>query len=305
MGAQSQKDLLAVLAECELVDRGIMHDSRDEFGVRLQLAVGMQTRSTDLALDYSAADLSSIAPIEDDQTLINDVTAARTDGSSYRYAIADGTLSTATVGLYDTSVELSLYRDTDLGDQASWRANLGTVDQPRFPDLSVDLARQNYTVSGALNASVLDLDIGDRVTISNPPPWMEADDIDQMIIGLSEVLDQRTHKITMVCAPNELWRIGIYGSARYESAGTYLSVALDPTTTAVDVSIPTGPGWGVSDGSYDVVVAGEAMTVTAVAGTAPTQTLTVTRSVNGIVKSHAAGSEVKLRRRYYYGWRYL
>jgi hypothetical protein len=305
MGTQPQKDLLAILAECELVDRGIMHDSRDELGIRLQLAVGMQTRSTDLALDYSAADLSSIVPVEDDQTLANDVTAVRTDGSSYRYAISDGTLGTATVGLYDTSVELSLYQDSDLGDQASWRANLGTVDQPRFPDLAVDLARTNYAASGPLSADTLDLDIGDRVTISNPPAWMEADDIDQMIIGLSETLDQRTHQITMVCAPNELWRIGIYGSARYESAGTYLSGALDSTSTSVDISIPTGPGWGVADGSYDVVVGGEAMTVTAVGGTAPTQTLTVTRSVNGIVKSHADGAEVKLRRRYYYGWKYL
>jgi hypothetical protein len=305
MGTQSQKSLLAILAECELVDRGIMHDSRDEFGIRLQLAIGMQTRNTDLALSYSATDLSSIVPVEDDQTLVNDVTAVRTDGSSYRYAIDDGMLGTTAVGVYDTSVELSLYRDTDLGDQASWRANLGTVDQPRFPDLSVDLARQNYAVSGPLNADTLDLDIGNRITITDPPPWMEADDIDQMVIGLSEVLDQRTHKITMLCAPNELWRIGIYGRARYESAGTYLSVALDSTTTSVDVNIPTGPGWGVADGSYDIVVGGEAMTVTAVAGTAPTQTLTVTRSANGIVKSHAVDAEVKLRRRYYYGWKFF
>jgi hypothetical protein len=305
MGTQSRRDLLAVLTECELTDRGILHDMRDRFGVKLRLAYGLQARPVDLTLDYSAADLSSIAPIEDDQNLVNDVTAVRTDGSSYRYAISDGTLGTATVGLYDTSVDLSLYRDTDLGDQASWRANLGTVDQPRFPDLSVDLARQNFVVSGPLSAAIRALDIGDRVKISNPPSWMEADDIDQLVVGMSEVLDQRTRKISLVCAPNELWRTASYGTARYESAGTYLSSGLDPTTTSVAVSIPTGPGWGVADGSYDVVVSGEAMTVTAVAGTAPTQTLTVTRSANGIVKSHAGGAEVKLRRRYYYGWRYV
>jgi hypothetical protein len=46
---------------------------------------------------------------------------------------------------------------------------------------------------------------------------------------------------------------------------------------------------------FDVYVGGERMTVSAIgADTANVQTFTVTRSVNGVVKSHDAGSPIRL-----------
>jgi hypothetical protein len=42
------------------------------------------------------------------------------------------------------------------------------------------------------------------------------------------------------------------------------------------------------------MIGGERMTVTAVTGSSSPQTLTVTRSVNGVVKSHATGVPVVL-----------
>ena len=43
------------------------------------------------------------------------------------------------------------------------------------------------------------------------------------------------------------------------------------------------------------------MTVTAVTGTGVSQTLTVTRSVNGIVKAHSSGVALDLAAPSYYG----
>lgn len=67
---------------------------------------------------------------------------------------------------------------------------------------------------------------------------------------------------------------------------------LDGARIVVDT--PTGPLWGDDDQPYDIYVAGERMTVTAVAGTSSPQLFTVTRSVNGVVKALVAGDEVRL-----------
>lgn len=65
------------------------------------------------------------------------------------------------------------------------------------------------------------------------------------------------------------------------------------TSTSRTMTVPE-PGWTHADGDYDVVIGGEVMTVTDVTGTPPTQTFTLVRSRNGVVKTHAAGEAVEL-----------
>lgn len=67
----------------------------------------------------------------------------------------------------------------------------------------------------------------------------------------------------------------------------------------VSVSITDTCAWAHDDGDYEVVVGGEVMRVAAVGavgGTYPsrTQTLSVFRAVNGVVKAHSAGSRLGL-----------
>ncbi len=56
------------------------------------------------------------------------------------------------------------------------------------------------------------------------------------------------------------------------------------------------PLWTTTAGDwpFDIEVGGERMTVTAVTGTSSPQTFTVTRSVNSVVKSQYAGTDVRL-----------
>jgi hypothetical protein len=49
-----------------------------------------------------------------------------------------------------------------------------------------------------------------------------------------------------------------------------------------------------ADWPFDILVGGERMTVTAISGASSPQTFTVTRSVNGIMKTHSAGESVTL-----------
>jgi hypothetical protein len=47
---------------------------------------------------------------------------------------------------------------------------------------------------------------------------------------------------------------------------------------------------------FDILIGGERMTVTAITGTTLSQTMTVTRSINGVVKTHLTGAPVALFR---------
>ncbi len=65
--------------------------------------------------------------------------------------------------------------------------------------------------------------------------------------------------------------------------------------TSFTVAIASGHLWTTSAAQFpfDIIVGGERMTVTAISGASSPQTFTVTRSVNGVQKSHLAGVAVK------------
>lgn len=305
MGPQLPRTLLDLLREAAAADMGILFEPREFFGLAYRTRASMYAQDAALALDYAASHLSSIDPVEDDQGTRNDITVKREGGSSARVELTEGSLSTAAppdgVGRYDEEVTVNLETDAQLPDQAGWRLHAGTVDEARFPVLAVNLARSGFTASASLTADAEALDVGDRVTVENPPAWLPPDDISQLAQGFTETLTRFEWRIDVNCAPAAAWdAVGRWddssgpGEARYSSDGSTLAASLTTTATSMSVSTPTGPLWSDADQPYDLYVGGERMTVTGVTGTSSPQTFTVTRSVNGVVKTHAAGAEIRL-----------
>jgi hypothetical protein len=302
MGYQLPSKLIDLLREAADADGGILYEPRDVLGLAYRTRESMYNQTPRLTLDYSAKDLSGIEPTDDDKNVRNDITAKRPGGSSARYVKEDGSLSVLSppdgVGRYDEEVTLNVEFDSSLEDRASWLVHLGTVDEARYPVLAVNLARGNFI--GANQQLALDtrgLDVGDRLVVVNPPAWLPPDDITQLAQGFKEFMANKQHTIAINCSPESPWgSIGIYDDVRfrYSSDGTTTAEALDATETDVDVSTPSGPVWSHADGDFDIRVGGEVMTVTAVAGAGASQTFTVTRSVNGVVKSHESGATVEL-----------
>ena len=64
----------------------------------------------------------------------------------------------------------------------------------------------------------------------------------------------------------------------------------------VTTTTPGTPLWttDVTQFPFDVIMSGERITAAAVTGTASPQTFTIKRSINGVVKAHAAGEPVAL-----------
>jgi hypothetical protein len=301
MGPQLPATLLDLLKACADADQGLLYEPRDRFGLAYRTRVALHNQDATLTLDYDSQHLSALDPVDDDQAVHNDVTVSRPDGSSSRATLDDGALSTADppdgIGRYTTSLEANVEADSQLPDLAGWLLHLGTVDEPRYPAIGVDLGRSPYTGSAARTGDALDTDVGAVVELTDLPAWLPPDDTDQLVRGYSETISNFTHTLTYVGEPASPWTVGIYDDTafRYSSDGSTLAADVTSSATSLSVATPTGPLWFVfASTSFDIVVGGERMTVTATSGTSSPQTFTVTRAVNGVVKAHSAGDTVDL-----------
>ncbi|WP_433519036.1 hypothetical protein ACQP2T_28065 [Nonomuraea sp. CA-143628] len=301
MGPQKPATLLDLIGDAADADMGILYEARNQVGLAYRTRSSLYNQAAAVALDYDARHLSPpLEPVDDDQNVRNDVTVTRNDGSSARAVVTTGPLSTAAppngVGRYDEQVTVNVAADTDLPDQANWRAHLGTVDEARYPQVTVNLASPGVSSDAALTADVIALDVGDRLTIDNPPSFLPPDQISQIARGYTETLTPKEWSITVNCTPETPYQVGVYGTDRYGTEYATLNSSATSSATSLSVATSKGPLWTTAAGDmpFDIAVGGEQMTVTAISGSSSPQTFTVTRHVNGVTKSHAAGAVLKL-----------
>jgi hypothetical protein len=274
MGAQTKMSLLDTVQEAELADGGMLYESMPNLGLGYRTRASLQNQDPQLTLNYTGFNLSEVpTPVEDDRYIQNQVTV--TVGSvSQTYSATTGTLNVsqppAGVGVYGTEVTLNLQSTGDALSQAAWRVHLGTVDEPRFPEISVNLAHSTFVNNPALKQAVLGLRQGDRILVQNPPFWLPPGNIDQIIIGFSETITHFEHRLTFVCAPASPYRVGVLDTVYgvIDTDGSQLVAAMGTSDTTVDVQ-PTAPATGLwttdpNDMPVDVRVGGEVMTVTAI-----------------------------------------
>jgi hypothetical protein len=147
------------------------------------------------------------------------------------------------------------------------------------------------------------LDVGDRLTIANPPAWVPPETIEQLAQGFTETIESHRWSIGTNATPALPYDVlqletGAGNRSRIPTGGSTLAGTMTTTATSRTVA-SAGQVWIDSAGyaaqfPFDVMVAGERMTVTAIAGTTSPQTFTVVRSVNGVVKAQASGAAVQL-----------
>jgi len=223
-------------------------------------------------LSVSAYNLDGVpVPVDDDRQTQNVLTVT-VGAVSATYEETEGPLGTAAIGKYGESNGLTLnLAATDpavVRDHAAWRVHLGTVDEDRFPSISVNLAHPSITPE--MRRAVLALRLGDRVQISDPEPWQSYDAIDQLVLGIEESLTRFEHKLTFICAPASPYTVGVLDTdaARLDTDGSSLlsSVTSSDTALAVGPSTEDFTRWTTDSGDFplDVRVGGEVMRVTAI-----------------------------------------
>ncbi|WP_433232415.1 hypothetical protein ACQP2H_10560 [Micromonospora sp. CA-248260] len=301
LGRQKNESFLDLLDDAAAVGGGILYESRADLAVAYRNRNSIYNQ-TPLGISYSTGHVASpFEPVEDDSAIRNDVTVTREGGGSARVVVDTGPLSVSTppsgVGVYDESVTLSLFTDVQAADQAGWRTRLGTIDEARYPRVSVDLTSSVWASSQKLARQVTALGPGDLVSISGLPDWLPAGPVTAVVQGYTMRLDAFAWDITWNATPGSAWTVAQADSnTRVDSDSSVLSAGVSSSATSLSVASDPIDLWTTDPADFplSILVGGELMTVTAISGSTSPQTFTVTRSVNGIIKSQSAGAAVNV-----------
>lgn len=295
MGRQKPGTLLELFEECVRTEGGLLYDEPTDIATTFVTNRSLINKTPSLTLSKSQL-VAPLLKTIDDVGIVNDVTVKNADGSSARAELATGAVSTAVppagVGRVKGLLEVNQRYPSRLADRANYELRKGTLDRPRYLQVTLDLL-QNPTLTDAVSAM-------------RPGAWIvltgvEPDPVTLRVISISRSGGPVQHTAVFNCLPAEVHTVGVYGAtgSRYDSSSTTLAAAIT-TTTATSISLTTAKyndRWSTAT-PYQIKIGGERMTVTAMtagAGAGPvTQTATVTRSVNGVVKTHLIGAEVHL-----------
>lgn len=304
MGPQGAKTLLALIQECAVADMGELYESRGELGLTYRTRSSLCNQDAAITLDYSVGILSPpLIPADGDNYLRNDITVTRVGGSNARAYLATGRLSVLPPylggsGRYDGSVTVNVAADTQLPDLAGWLLNLGTVDEARYPVIKLDLANARL-VAADLQLTATDLEIGDRLVITNPKPKQAVGDISQLVSGYEINASRFTFTLKYNCVPESPYQVGVLDDAgkRLDSDNTTLTSDITSGATSLSASISSGALWTVDAAEFplEITMGGEIISVGAITGATSPQTFSsLTRSVNGVVKAHLAGTAIRV-----------
>ena len=285
VGPQRPDAVLNLLEDAALADGGILYEDREQPALRYRDRAGMYNQAPALVLDYNAPGLAPpLKPTGDDDATENDVTVTRVGGSSARAVLEEGPMSVQAppngVGTgYDSSYTVNLHSDDQAEPHAYWRMWLGTYEGRRYPQVHVMVHRASPEVVD----QILNVDVGDKLVIQNPPIWVAPGDIELIVQGYEETFSGPFQwDIVFTCTPGAPWNVGQVGDGERgrvdaNPSGSTLAVATDADDTLIVVHTPArgpmGPApWITSAGPsptypaefpYDIRFGGETARVLA------------------------------------------
>ncbi len=294
MGQQPVATVTDTLTDIVRTDGGLAWEGVDGF-LNFDSMSALYRRSA-IVVNVDTDIVPPLDQVVADRSIRNDVTAQRPQGSSARYEVATGRLGTSGgMGRIASTVNVNPELDSSLIDHASWWAHAWTVDGVQYSKITIDCdAAQHVTPTLAYDS----IDIGSVIQLASVPAIDDPNTPRLLVVGIAETVQTHRRLITLTVRSMTPYDVGLLNTAGYlDCGGSTTSGALSSTVTSVPLAITDQCVWTHSDGDYDVVIDGERMTVTTVGAAsgaypAQTQTLTVTRSVNGVVKAHSAGAEV-------------
>lgn len=238
------------------------------------------------AIDYSEL-VGTIEPNEDDRNTANIVRLENSHAGQAILRKPTGVMSEADIGPFAAQVDTNSRSFSDALSVAGKRLALGTWEGPRFVEITV--SARSTPAAYALYRSI---DVGDFFGLTGFSPAGYNDTMIMKVTSLREAISHEDHRFTFTARPGELdYRLWTVGTSRLDVHD--VTVSSDGGST-VTVNVPTA-ALSTTAEPYDIMIAGERMTVTsAAAPSAGTQVLTVTRSVNGVVKTVSSGDAVHI-----------
>jgi len=270
LGPQPATNTLGLIQDAATVDGGIL--SERGFGLYYMARYERYNRPVDLTLNHALKHLSDLKTADDDQTSRNYEVVTRSGGSR---GIAFNAAHIALYQDYDEGITLNTLLDTDTVQQAGWRVNIGTVDDIRIPQLTL-----NFAATPQLLQAWKRCWVGSRIQILNPPPELGVPLLDLHIEGWTETIDPGEGSWTVVlnltsARPYQVWEVestvGNLGRIDTDDstlAGTVAATAALASGTLPVSTLAGSPLWTTASGDwpFNVNVDGERITVTGIGG---------------------------------------
>lgn len=265
VGVQGRESLLTLLDKAVKADLGYLNEARGVTGFVHRLGRSLYNQDAVLTLDYAQGDVKPpFGQVDDDLLLLNDFTASRDGGGSYRATEEDGPLALTSptssngAGRYDDAQEYNVASDDQLPDIATWKVHVGTIAEPRYPRVTVNLAALALKSKQAY-VNALSVNLQDRIQIINPKATIINGTISQIVLGYSESMASKQHEITFVCAPGTPFEVAEVSGETGDTntwvsrADTDASAVLTTAAagaTSLRVGAIDGPNWTTNSDDY-------------------------------------------------------
>lgn len=298
MGPQRPGRFVELIEECARTDDARIFDDEDDIALVWFGRLARYNRAIALALTYPGDIGPPLRKVIDDAQTVNSVTVKNVGGGEATARRTTGPMSVLPppvgVGEYrGGDLEVNVQSDAALQYRADWELAKGTIPGARYPVVRVDLL-----ANPGLTAACEAVRPGYFITVTGRAPEV----ILLEVIGIKQRIGHTTRSYEFTCLPADVWFPALYDntSRRYDSRGTTLGVARDAVQTAWTFAFPRlGDAWTTKPASlpFDVLVGGERCRVTAVGAVAGafgayTQAVTLTRSINGVIKPQTVGTEI-------------
>lgn len=192
MGPQVNDSLPNILQTIESTDGGLLYESITQLALGYRTLGSLQNQTAAVLLDHPSSDMvPPLTPTYDDQKAINQVTVTNYNAYTVLAQLVSGAMS---ISAPPNGIGLGYARQINVNANANSQANtiatqalfLGTVDDLRFPNVTIDLSRPQVA---SLFASVPGMRIGDYFQITNMPSYTGPATSKQIIYGYSETLN--------------------------------------------------------------------------------------------------------------------
>lgn len=209
MGPQTAKEIHEIAKEIERLDRGILEEAKDLWGLGYATRISLINQSPSLTLNYATAQISGILqPVQDNFLTENHVIVHRKKGSKVEVVLNSGVMSIqeppSGVGRKKRHHRVIANDDAQLAALAAHLLTIGTDSNERYPVVSVDMRRPAVA---NLFSAIGGLLVGQYIQITNLPFWYPSSTAKQLMIGYTETLTQYTWTIDWNCRPENPFEI--------------------------------------------------------------------------------------------------
>jgi hypothetical protein len=270
MGPQVDDTLTNVLQSVEDTDLGLLFESRTQFGLGYRTLTSMANQAAAATISYTAARLDpSLAPAFDDSLTRNNVTITNQSTGYTQQAILTAgpmSISNPPAGIgngYNYTRTVNAASDTQIAGIANWLLNVGSVDEIRFPVITVKMVRAE---NAGLFAAIPGIRPGDYLQITSPPAFLTASTVKQLAVGYTETIRGTPREWTFAfnAVPESPYETGF-------SPGTVQTAQL-PGSGAVTSTAPGAGGLGglLQNGSITPAMLNQGITIKTLGGTLTT-----------------------------------